>query len=60
MPSNHTHGEAAPRQVDRREFLKHVGAMGLGLASADLSRSQAVKRGGARHFTILHISDIHA
>src|SRR3984893_9727705 len=44
----------------RREFLKHVGSMGLGLASADLSRSQAVKRGGAQHITILHTSDIHA
>ena len=44
----------------RREFLKHVGAMGLGLASADLARSQVVKRGGARHLTILHTSDIHA
>ena len=30
MPSNHTHGEAAPRQVDRREFLKHVGRGGAG------------------------------
>ena len=30
MPSNHTHGEAAPRQVDRREFLKHVGKGGVG------------------------------
>ena len=29
MPSNHTHGEA-PRQVDRREFLKHVGRGGVG------------------------------
>jgi S-sulfosulfanyl-L-cysteine sulfohydrolase len=44
----------------RREFLKHVGSMGLGLASTDLSRSQAVKRGGARHLTILHTSDVHA
>src|SRR5205809_2198510 len=44
----------------RREFLKHVGSMGLGLASADLARSQTVKRGGARHLTILHTSDIHA
>src|SRR5437899_1908848 len=44
----------------RREFLKHVGSMGLGLAAADLSRSQEVKRGGARHLTILHTSDIHA
>ena len=30
MPSDHTHGEAAPRQVDRREFLKHVGKGGVG------------------------------
>ena len=30
MPSNHTHGEAAPRQVDRREFLKHAGRGGVG------------------------------
>jgi peptide/nickel transport system substrate-binding protein len=30
MPSNHTHGEAAPRPVDRREFLKHVGKGGVG------------------------------
>jgi 2',3'-cyclic-nucleotide 2'-phosphodiesterase (5'-nucleotidase family) len=44
----------------RREFLKHVGAMGLGLASTDLASSQAVKRGSARHLTILHTSDIHA
>jgi 2',3'-cyclic-nucleotide 2'-phosphodiesterase (5'-nucleotidase family) len=44
----------------RREFLKHVGAIGLGLASTDLARSQAVKRGSARHLTILHTSDIHA
>jgi Calcineurin-like phosphoesterase len=43
----------------RREFLKHVGSIGLGLASADLARSQTVKRGGARHLTILHTADIH-
>jgi peptide/nickel transport system substrate-binding protein len=30
MPSNHTHGEASPRQVDRREFLKHAGRGGVG------------------------------
>ena len=30
MPSNHTHGEAAPLQVDRREFLKHTGRGGVG------------------------------
>ncbi len=44
----------------RREFLKHVGSMGLGLASADLAGSQAVKTGKAQHITILHTSDIHA
>src|SRR6185503_3580861 len=47
-------------QSGRREFLKHVGSMGLGLVSADVTRGPAVKRGGARHLTILHTSDIHA
>src|SRR5262249_11851076 len=44
----------------RREFLKHVGSMGLGLAAADMARSQTVARGRAQHLHILHTADIHA
>src|SRR5438045_1233655 len=56
----------------RREFLKHVGSMGIGLGpalasclqgradAAGLAGSQAVKSGKAQHLTILHTSDIHA
>jgi 2',3'-cyclic-nucleotide 2'-phosphodiesterase (5'-nucleotidase family) len=55
----------------RRDFLKHVGSMGIGLGpaltsylqdraeAADLSGSQAVKTGNAQHLTILHTADIH-
>jgi S-sulfosulfanyl-L-cysteine sulfohydrolase len=60
--------------TSRRDFLKHVGSIGMGfgvrpaLASsaqghaeaADLTGSQAVKTGKAQHITILHTSDIHA
>ena len=58
----------------RRDFLKHVSSMGIGLGlaptlasglqgraeAADLAGSQAVKTGKAQHLTILHTSDIHA
>jgi 2',3'-cyclic-nucleotide 2'-phosphodiesterase (5'-nucleotidase family) len=58
----------------RRDFLKHVSSMGIGLGlaptlasglqgraeAADLTGNQAVKTGKAQHLTILHTSDIHA
>ena len=58
----------------RRDFLKHVGSMGMGLGlgpvlasclqgraeAADMAGSQAVKTGNAQHITILHTADIHA
>jgi len=59
---------------ERRDFLKHVGSMGIGLglgpalaswlqgqaAAAEMAGSAAVKAGKAQHITILHTSDIHA
>ena len=58
----------------RRDFLKHVGSMGMGLGlgpalasclqgraeATDLAGNKAVKAGNAQHITILHTSDIHA
>ena len=58
----------------RRDFLKHVGSIGIGLGlgptlasslhrpvkAADLADSQSAKTGKAEHLTILHTSDIHA
>ena len=59
--------------VSRRQLLRSLGALGVGLAvgpavaigaSSDrrheLVRARAVKSGKARRFTILHTSDIHA
>ena len=59
---------------DRREFLRHAGAMGLGLSlgpvtafslqgqaeAAAMAGSAAVQAGKAQHITILQTSDIHA
>ena len=71
----HTHAPRSARHVSsRRDFLKHVGSMGIGLGlgpvlascqqsreeAPDLAGSQAVKTGKAQHITILHTSDIHA
>jgi sulfur-oxidizing protein SoxB len=58
----------------RRDFLKQVGSMGMGVGvgpalasclqgraeAADLADSRAVRAGKAQHITILHTSDIHA
>src|SRR5206468_12901602 len=56
----------------RRDFLKHVSSMGIGLGpvlasclqgcaeAANLAGSQTVKSGKAQHLSILHTSDIHA
>jgi 2',3'-cyclic-nucleotide 2'-phosphodiesterase (5'-nucleotidase family) len=58
---------------DRREFLRHAGAMGLGLSlgpvtafslqgqaeAAAMAGSAAVQAGKAQHITILQTSDIH-
>jgi sulfur-oxidizing protein SoxB len=60
--------------ASRRDFLKHVGSIGMGLGlrpavasslqggadAAAFAGSQAVRTGHARHITILHTSDIHA
>ena len=62
------------RLSDRREFLRHAGAMGLGLGlgpvsafglqgqaeAAAMAGSAAVQAGKAQHLTILQTSDIHA
>ena len=58
----------------RREFIKHIGrvAVGLGAApvlarsrqhpagAAEFAQSRAVRSGRAQHVTILHTADIHA
>ncbi len=60
--------------ASRRDFLKHVGSIGIGLGlrpavassldddtdAAAFAGSQAVATGRARHITILHTADIHA
>src|ERR1700712_5185485 len=58
---------------ERRQFLKNVGIMGVGLGLApaltywlqdksdvrEIVKNPAVLNGKARHITILHTSDIH-
>jgi S-sulfosulfanyl-L-cysteine sulfohydrolase len=58
----------------RRDFLRQVGSMGMGLglspalasfleggaAAAELAASKTVRAGKAQHITVLHTSDIHA
>jgi S-sulfosulfanyl-L-cysteine sulfohydrolase len=71
----HAQAPLSARHVSsRREFLKHVGSVGMGLGlgpvlasgwqggarAADLAGSRAVKTGKAQHITILHTADIHA
>jgi len=50
MPNNHTHGEAAPRLVDRREFLKHAGRGGVG-ATVFLAGAGRAGRASAQSVT---------
>src|ERR1700732_4726391 len=59
---------------DRRDFIKQLGSVGIGLrlspalafclqnqaGAAEVAGSAAVKTGAAQHITILHTSDIHA
>ena len=72
--SEHVDEHFQHRQAsDRREFLKSVGLMGLGLGLApaitywlqdkasmrEIIKNPAVASGKAQHVTILHTSDIH-
>ena len=69
------HSPLSARPVSsRRDFLKHVGSMGMGLGlgpalasclrrgaePSNLAGNKAVQTGKAQHITILHTSDIHA
>jgi 2',3'-cyclic-nucleotide 2'-phosphodiesterase (5'-nucleotidase family) len=45
----------------RREFIKQIGRVAVGLGVAPVfAQSRAVRSGRARHITILHTADIHA
>jgi sulfur-oxidizing protein SoxB len=70
-----THADLQARHAsDRRDFIKQVGSVGIGLGlspalafclqdqadAAEMAGVAAVKTGAAQHITILHTSDIHA